>query len=78
VWQAQKVAGGRDVIVMGGADTIRQALRAGLVDEIRLQIVPVLLGSGQPLFGGTDTIELERVSVEPSPAVTHLVYRPLR
>ncbi len=78
VRRAVAAAGERDVLVMGGADTVRQALDAGLVDEVRLQVVPVLLGSGQPLFGGTDRIELDLVSAEPSPAVLHLVYRPRR
>ena len=52
--QAQAVAQGKDVRIGGGADTIRQYLRAGLLDEIHLAISPVLLGHGESLFEGID------------------------
>jgi dihydrofolate reductase len=52
--QAREAAGGRDVRLGGGVETIRQYLRGGLVDELHLAIAPVLLGSGEHLLGGLD------------------------
>ena len=52
--QARAAAGGRDVRLGGGAATIREFLRAGLIDELHLVLRPVLLGSGEPLFHGLD------------------------
>jgi dihydrofolate reductase len=52
--RARAAAAGRDVRIGGGADTIRQYLGAGLVDEMHLAIAPVLLGSGEPLLAGLD------------------------
>src|SRR5262252_1085571 len=52
--QARAAAGGRDVRLGGGVATIRQYLRAGLIDELHLAVRPVLLGSGEHLFGGLD------------------------
>ena len=53
--QATAAAGGRDIRLGGGVATIRQYLRAGLIDELHLAVSPVLLGSGQNLFNGIDT-----------------------
>jgi len=50
--QAKAAAGGKDVHVMGGADTIRQALGAGLVDECHLFVAPVIVGRGKPALPG--------------------------
>lgn len=58
-----------------GADTARQALRAGLVEMINLQLVPVLLGGGSRLFEAQDAQELRCVRTIESPLVTHLRYR---
>jgi dihydrofolate reductase len=52
--QATAAAGGRDVRIGGGAATIRQYLRAGLIDELHLAVRPVLLGRGEPLWQGLD------------------------
>ena len=52
--QARAAAGGRDVRVGGGVSTIRQYLRAGLIDELHLAIRPVVLGSGEHLLNGID------------------------
>ena len=52
--QASAAAGGRDVRVGGGVSTVRQYLRAGLIDELHLAIRPVLLGSGEHLFHDID------------------------
>jgi dihydrofolate reductase len=77
VRRAQAAAGDKDVLVMGGPTVAQQALRAGLVDEIRLHVVPVLFGTGTRLFDGLGTkhIELERIELIASPQVTHLRFR---
>ena len=56
--QAKAAASGRDIRVGGGPATIRQYLRAGLIDEMHIALRPVLLGSGEPLFSGLDLREL--------------------
>ena len=77
--QARATAGARDVRISGGADTIRQALRAGVVDELHLHLAPVLLGEGVRLFdGGRGLPDVEIMAVRPSPHVTHLSYRVVR
>ncbi len=75
--RARAAAAGKDVVVMGGADLLRQYLAAGLVDEFTLTIAPVLLGAGKRLFDGISNTELtfERTSVVESPFATHLRYR---
>ena len=61
--QAVAVAGGRDISIAGGASCARQAIAAGLVDEIDLQVSAVLLGSGERLFTATrEEFDLELVS----------------
>ncbi len=56
--RAREAAGGRDVRLGGGVSTIRQYLRAGLVDEMHLVISPVVLGTGEHLLSGIDLLEL--------------------
>lgn len=75
--QARDAAGGRDVSLGGGADVAQQYLAAGLVDELRLNVVPVLLGGGTPLFGdlSASDLDLEQVQVVEAPGVAHLKYR---
>jgi dihydrofolate reductase len=73
--QARYAAGGKDVLIAGGASTIRQYLAAGKLDELYLHIVPVLLGSGERLLEGAGNPALEPVEVVASPAVTHVRYR---
>ncbi|MBA0127636.1 dihydrofolate reductase [Haloechinothrix sp. YIM 98757] len=77
VKQARAAAGDKDVQISGGADTVRQALEAGLVDEIQLHLTPILLGSGIRLFDGIDTgtFTLESTRVAESAKTTHLRYR---
>ena len=74
--KAQQIAGDKGVGV-GGADVTRQCLKAGLRDEIAIDLVPVLLGGGVRLFEHLDIepIELEIGSVIQAPGVTHLRYR---
>jgi dihydrofolate reductase len=74
--QARAAAAGKDVTIGGGASVINQYLAAGLVDELELNIVPLLLGGGARLFEGVGTdIELEQVRAVEAPGVTHLKYR---
>jgi dihydrofolate reductase len=76
VEQAKKAAGGQDVHIMGGADVIRQALEAGLVDELSIIIAPVVLGGGKRLFEGfTKSLKLEHVGVRQSQYATFIDYR---
>ncbi len=78
--QARAAAGGKDIRVLGGATLARQYLKAGLLDEIQIDLVPLLLGGGTRLFEdvGSQAIELEQTSVVAEPGVTHLTYRVLK
>lgn len=76
VEQAKEAAGDKDVSVMGGAEVIRQALSAGLVDELTIIVAPVILGDGKGLFDGfTDSLDLEHIGVRQSPLATFIEYR---
>jgi dihydrofolate reductase len=76
VEQAREAAGDKDVHVMGGADVIRQALAAGLVDELTIIIAPFVLGGGKRLFEGfTSSLELEHLGVRQSRFATFIDYR---
>jgi dihydrofolate reductase len=76
--QAKDAAGGRDVRLWGGAQIVNQYLAAGLLDELELDLVPVVLGGGARLFAdlGGARLELEQVRAIAAPGVTHLKYRP--
>src|SRR3712207_5626011 len=71
--QARAVAGDKNVGV-GGANVAQQCIKAGLVDEIGMDLVPILLGEGVRFFDhlGTDHIKFERTRVIEAPGVTHL------
>jgi dihydrofolate reductase len=73
--RAKTTAGDRDVLVAGGASTVRQAFAAQALDEITLDVVPVLLGSGERLFDGVADPGLSPVEVNASPYATHIRYR---
>jgi dihydrofolate reductase len=75
--QARAAAGDKDVALAGGADVAQQYLKAGLLDEMQIHVVPVLLGGGVRLFDdlGSAPIELEATRAIVSPSVTHLRYR---
>ena len=76
VEQARKAAGGMQVHIMGGAQVIRQALEAGVVDELTLIVAPVVLGGGKALFDGfSRSIDLEHLGVRQSPFATFIEYR---
>jgi dihydrofolate reductase len=74
--QAKQAAGGKDVGLGGGADVAQQYLAAGLLDELQLNVVPVLLGGGTRLFedAPADT-KLEIVQAVQAPGVTHVKYQ---
>lgn len=73
--QARTAAGGKDVQVAGGASTVQQFLRAGLLEELTLHIAPVVLGRGERLLEDVGEPKLTQVEVIASPAVTHVKYR---
>ena len=74
--QAKKAAGGKDVTLAGGAHAAQQYLKAGLVDEMEINLAPVLLGSGERLFEGVgdDLHGLKLVRTVAAQNVTHLKY----
>lgn len=74
--QARRSAGSKDMSLAGGANAAQQYLRAGLVDEMELHVVPMLLGSGERLFDGVgaDLHGLEPVRTIAAPGVTHLKF----
>ena len=78
--QAKAAAGDRAISIAGGASCARQAIEAGLVDEIDLQVNAVILGSGERLLDGFEAgkPKLELVRVLEAPGVAHLRYRVIR
>jgi dihydrofolate reductase len=78
--QAHEAAGDQDIVIGGGAETAQQYLRAGLVDEFQLNVVPVLLGAGTRLLDdlGDPAPAIELVRIVDAPGVTHLKYRCVR
>jgi dihydrofolate reductase len=76
VERARESAGDKDVNVMGGANVIRQALEAGIVDELTIVIAPVVLGGGKRLFEGfSESLDLEHIGLRQSPFATFIDYR---
>jgi len=73
--QARGAAGDEDVEVAGGASAVRQALAAGKIDELLLDVVPVLLGAGERMFDGVEDPGLKPIEVIDSPYATHIRYR---
>jgi dihydrofolate reductase len=78
--QARLAAADKDVLVMGGANTIQQFLAADLIDEANLSVVPLMLGGGERLFDnlGDSPPRLEQTRVIDAPGVVHLRYRVAR
>jgi dihydrofolate reductase len=77
--RAREAAGSKDGFVTGGADVIRQALRAGHVEELSISIAPVVLGGGKRLFDDFDqTVSLGHLRLLQSPFATHITYRVVR
>ncbi|MFB9239709.1 dihydrofolate reductase family protein [Plantactinospora siamensis] len=73
--QARAAGGDRDVAIAGGAETINQYLRAGLIDELRTHVAPVVLGGGSRLFVDVPELRLVPVSARGAGLVTHITYR---
>lgn len=78
VARARQAAGDRDVSVAGGASTVQQALNAGLLDELSVNLSPVLLGAGERLLDGLDGVGFEQVQSRASDLATHVRYRVVR
>ncbi|MER6061356.1 dihydrofolate reductase family protein [Streptomyces sp. NPDC001792] len=78
--QAKAAARGKNVDIAGGASTVQQYLREGIIDELQLHVVPALLGDGLRLFEGVGTGQrsVEQVRVVETPLATHLKYRFVR
>jgi dihydrofolate reductase len=74
---AREAAGDKDVSIAGGASTVRQYLAAGLVDEMRLHVAPVVFGAGERLLDGLVDLKVEQLGVTSSDLVAHLRYRVL-
>jgi len=73
--RAVEAAGDGEVLIAGGASTIRQAFAAGVLDEIVLDVAPILLGAGERLLDGVEDPGLVPVDVTWSPRATHIRYR---
>jgi dihydrofolate reductase len=79
--QARAVAGGKNVAIAGGGSLLRQVIKAGLLDELELHVVPVILGQGMRLLDRDlhlepmEGIELAPVRVIATPDVTHIRYQ---
>jgi dihydrofolate reductase len=76
--KAKEAARGRNVKIMGGATTLNQYLKTGLVDELWLHIVPVTVGEGTRLFEGVTDLKLEAIEVSGTSVVTHIRYTVLK
>lgn len=76
--KAKAAAGKRDVKIMGGANTVNQYLKAGLIDELWLHIAPVTIGTGVRLFEGISDLKLEPIEVSGTSVITHIRYKVLK
>ncbi len=75
VERARDAAGDRNVDIGGGASTVQQALRAGLVDELTLHVMPFTLPGGLPWWDGVGPLDLERIGAVAGEGADHLRYR---
>lgn len=73
--QARDAAGDRSIAVAGGASTVQQFMRAGLLEELNLHIAPVILGAGERLLENVGDPALKPINVRSSPRATHITYR---
>ncbi len=72
---AKDAAGDRNISIAGGANTVQQYLRLGLIEQLRLHVVPVVLGAGEPFFKDVGEIRLTQESARATDLVTHITYR---
>jgi dihydrofolate reductase len=72
---AKTAAVDKDVSIAGGANTIQQFIKAGLLDELQIHVVPILLGGGTRLLENLGDPDLEKIRVIDSPSVTHIKFR---
>ena len=73
--RARKAAGGKNIAIAGGASTVNQYLAAGLIDELRLHVAPIVLGAGERLFRDVPNLNLELLNARGNELVTHVSYR---
>jgi dihydrofolate reductase len=73
--QARAIAGDKEIDIAGGASTVRQALQARVIDELVVDIAPVVLACGESMFTGITDVQLEQIEVAHSPHATHIRYR---
>jgi dihydrofolate reductase len=73
--QASAIAGDGVVDIAGGASTVRQALASGALDELVIDLAPVVLGRGESMFTGLPGVDLTPIEVGHSPLATHIRYR---
>jgi dihydrofolate reductase len=76
--QARAAAGDGNVSIAGGAATVNQYLAAGLIDELRVHVVPLVLGKGERLFDGVGQLDLEPLEITSNELVIHQRYRVVR
>lgn len=76
--QAREAAGSKDVVIAGGAKAIQQYLAAGQLDELELNVVPLLLRAGERLLENVGDLKLEQLRAVEAPGVAHLKYRVVR
>ncbi|MBM7773160.1 dihydrofolate reductase [Actinokineospora baliensis] len=74
ITRARTAAGDGSISIAGGASTVNQFLAAGLIDELRLHVAPVVLGEGERLFTGVGRIDLTPLTVRHTALVTHISY----
>lgn len=73
--RARGAAGEKNVAIAGGASTARQFLAAGLIDELRLHVAPIVLRAGERLLDGVGELKLKPLEVRGTPLVSHLRYK---
>jgi dihydrofolate reductase len=76
--QAREAAGSGTVAIAGGAEVVKQYLRAGLIDILRLHVVPEIIGAGERLLDDVGDLKLEQTAVTHTDIVAHLSYRVVR